>query len=100
MIAQFIFRSNQAETVALQRNFSEMKNFLKNLHSNRRLAERRAVVEFEGAWKILFNFNSFLNSGGKNPDSINAPFGGANAEHPIWLSVVADMRTSSTEPTY
>ncbi len=84
-ITKFIFHANQAETVALQRNFSEMKNFLKNLHSNRRLAERRAVIEFEGPWKILYDFNSFLNSGGENLESISAPFGGANASYPIWL---------------
>lgn len=92
-LTQFLFRANQAETVALQRNFSEMKNFLKNLHSNRRLAERRAVIKFEGPWKILYDFNSFLNSGGKNPDSISAPFGGANALYPIWLPLLTDLRT-------
>ncbi len=84
-LRQFIFRAQYNETVALQRNFSEMKNFLKNLHSNRHLAERRAVIKFEGAWKILFDFNSFLNSGGGNLENINAPFGGANALYPIWL---------------
>jgi hypothetical protein len=84
-LRQFIFRAQYNETVALQRNFSEMKNFLKNLHSNRRLEQQMAVVEFEGAWKILFDFNSFLLSGHKNPDSISAPCGGANAQYTYWL---------------
>ena len=84
-IRQFIFRANQNENVALQKDFSEMKNSLKNLHSNRRLAQRKAMIEFEGAWKILYDFNSFLNSGGGKSRYEKAPYGGDFAKHPIWL---------------
>jgi DNA invertase Pin-like site-specific DNA recombinase len=92
-IRQFIFCAHHNETVALQKNFSEMKNSLKNLHSNRRLAQRKAMVEFEGAWKILFDFNSFLNSGGGKSGYEKAPEGGDSVLYPIWLSVVDDVRT-------
>jgi len=80
-----------------------MANEEKNLHyeyyssafwrANRRLAERRAVIEYEGPWKILYDFNSFLNSGGGNSENISAPFGGANALYPIWLPLFNDLRT-------
>ncbi|MBI4253341.1 recombinase family protein [Candidatus Uhrbacteria bacterium] len=84
-ITQFIFRANQAETVALQRNFSEMKNFLKNLHSNRRLAERRAVVEFEGAWKILFDFNTNSDSWREEFRNTKGPKGADCDQYTTWL---------------
>jgi hypothetical protein len=61
--------------------------------ANRRLRERKAMVEFEGAWKILFDFNSFLNSGGGKSGYEKAPEGGDSVLYPIWLPLLTDLRT-------
>ena len=67
--------------------------FIRLRRANRRLAQRKAMIEFEGAWKILYDFNSFLNSGGGKSRYEKAPYGGDFAKHPIWLPLFNDLRT-------
>ena len=43
----WILEANQAKNLALQENFSEMKNFLKKIGSNRRFATGRLEISFK-----------------------------------------------------
>ena len=50
----WIIEANQAKKFALQENFSEMKNFLQKIGSNRRILDQRLFVDFKKPW------NSFI----------------------------------------
>ncbi len=49
----WILEANQAKNLILEENFSEMKNFLKTIGSNRRLAEGALSVSFKKPWNYL-----------------------------------------------
>ena len=49
----WILEANQAKNLALQDNFSEMKNYLKKIGSNRRLAAERLEIDFKKPWHFL-----------------------------------------------
>ena len=49
----WILEANQAKNLALQENFSEMKNFLKTIGSNRRLAAGKLAIDFKNPWHFL-----------------------------------------------
>ena len=70
----FILAAKQAEIIALQENFSEKKNFLKKVGSNRILRERKVSVLAEMPWKILAN----LPAEARSAEAINS-------QHTIWL---------------
>jgi len=50
----WILEANQAKNLALQGNFSEMKNFLKKIGLNRRLARGRLEIDFKKPWNLLY----------------------------------------------
>ena len=49
----WILEANQAKNLALQDNFSEMKNYLKKIGSNRRLAAERLEIDFKKPFDLL-----------------------------------------------
>jgi len=49
----WILEANQAKNLALQENFSEMKNFLKTIGSYRLLAAGALSVSFKNPWNYL-----------------------------------------------
>ncbi len=49
----WILEANQAKNLILEENFSEMKNFLKTIGSNRRLAAGALSVSFKKPWNYL-----------------------------------------------
>ena len=51
----WILEANQAKNLALQDNFSEMKNYLKKIGSNRRLAAGRLEIDFKKPFNLLAN---------------------------------------------
>ncbi len=53
LMRNWIIEANQAENIALQENFSEMKNFLKTIGSNRRLEADALSVSFKKPWNYL-----------------------------------------------
>ena len=55
--------ANQAQNLALSQNFSEMKQFLKTVGSNRRIVGGRLNVSFAKPWNWLYEI------GEKNPSS-------------------------------
>ena len=49
----WILEANQAKNLILSENFSEMKNFLKTIGSNRRLAAGKLAINFKNPWNYL-----------------------------------------------
>ena len=49
----WILEASQAKNLALQENYSGMKNFLKTIGSNRRLAAGKLAVDFKNPWHFL-----------------------------------------------
>ena len=49
----WILEANQAKNLILSENFSEMKNFLKTIGSNRRLAAGKVAIGFKNPWDYL-----------------------------------------------
>ena len=67
----YILDAKQAKIITLNKNFSEMKNFLKKIGSNPLLREREISISLKNEWKILENFNSeFLKFGQKIPQNL------------------------------
>ena len=50
----WIIEANQAKNFALDNNFSEMKNFIKKIGSNRRILNQRLFVDFKKPWNYLY----------------------------------------------
>ena len=50
----WILEANQAKNFVLENNFSEMKNFIKKIGSNRRIFNQRLFVEFKKPWNYLY----------------------------------------------
>ncbi|MCX6766818.1 MAG: recombinase family protein [Candidatus Moranbacteria bacterium] len=54
----WIIEANQAKNIVCQENFSEMKNFLKTVGSNRRISARTLAVDFKIPWDFLAETNA------------------------------------------
>jgi len=52
---ELIKSAHQAKIIALQENFSELKNFLQKVGSNPFLRERQVLISFKNDWQILAN---------------------------------------------
>jgi len=50
----WVIEANQAKNLAREENFEEMKNFLKTIGSNRRLAAGRLEIDFKKPWNYLY----------------------------------------------
>ena len=73
----FVLVANRAQIAALQRNFSEKKNFLKKIGSNPLLWERVVFLEYKNSWKLLENSSA--------EDRGKAPSKEGNASFANWL---------------
>ena len=54
----WIIEANQAKNIVCQENFSEMKNFLKTVGSNRQISVRTLAVDFKIPWQMLAETNA------------------------------------------
>jgi len=54
LVRNWIIEANQAKNLVLDDNFSEMKNFLKKIGSNRRIFDQRLFVDFKKPWDYLY----------------------------------------------
>ena len=54
LVRNWIIEANQAKNFALEGSFSEMKNFIKKIGSNRRILNQRFFVEFKKPWNYLY----------------------------------------------
>ena len=77
----FILASKQAKIIALRGNFSELKNFLKKIGSNRVLSNRKVIVEPCGPWEILYNFAAERRRRRREAGTLASNF----QKHPRWL---------------
>jgi hypothetical protein len=51
----WIIEANQAQNLALQENFSEMKNFLKKIGLNRQISQQKLSIDFKKPFNFLAN---------------------------------------------
>ena len=49
----WILETNQAKNLALQENFSEMKNFLKKIGLNRQISQQKLSIDFKKPFDLL-----------------------------------------------
>ena len=54
LVRNWIIEANQAKNFVLENNFSEMKNFIKKIGSNRRILNQRLFVDFKKPWNYLY----------------------------------------------
>ena len=57
LATKFIQTSKEAKIIALQENPERIRDFLKKIGSNFRIAEQTLNFDFKNAWKMLENFN-------------------------------------------
>ncbi|MFA5746803.1 MAG: hypothetical protein WC926_01875, partial [Candidatus Paceibacterota bacterium] len=50
---RWILEANQAQNIAFGENFAEMQNFLKKVGSNRKIINRRLIIEFKKPWDLI-----------------------------------------------
>ena len=58
LMIQFIKEANQAENIALQENPERIRDFLKKIGSNFRIADRTLVLDFKNAFKIAEKYHA------------------------------------------
>ena len=78
----WILEANQAKNLASQDNFSEMKNYLKKIGSNRRLAAGRLEIDFKKPFNLLANLPA--EARGEAP---------SEATNSIWWCLLDEIRT-------
>jgi len=78
----WILEANQAKNLALQDNFSEMKNYLKKIGSNRRLAAERLEIDFKKPFALLAKLPA--EARGEAP---------SEATNSIWWCLLDEIRT-------
>jgi hypothetical protein len=85
LVRNWIIEANQAKNLALQEDFSEMKNFLKKIGSNRRILSQKLYIDFKKPWNYLY----FL------PAEARAPSGarGEGEANRLWWNVLEEVRT-------
>ncbi len=54
LVRNWIIEANQAKNFVLDNNFSEMKNFIKKIGSNRRILNQRLFVDYKKPWNCLY----------------------------------------------
>jgi len=81
----WILEANQAKNLALQEDFSEMKNLLKKIGSNRRLAAGKLTIDFKKPFNLLANLPAEARAAGEG-----------EAEHSsnsLWWCLLDEIRT-------
>jgi len=81
----WILEANQAKNLALQEDFSEMKNLLKKIGSNRRLAAGRLEIDFKKPFDLLAKLPAEARAAGEG-----------EAEHSsnsLWWCLLDEIRT-------
>ena len=55
LVRNWILEANQAKNLVLSENFSEMKNFLKTIGSNRQISQQKLSIDFKKPFNLLAN---------------------------------------------
>ena len=66
----WIMEANQAKNIVCRENFSEMKNFLKTVGSNRRISARTLALDFKIPWNFLAETNAEAENAKQKPEQI------------------------------
>ena len=89
----WIIEANQAQNLALQENFSEMKNFLKKIGLNRQISQQKLSIDF----KKPFDFLAKLPAEARGPAQQQAVCGinsaPSEAANSIWWTIFKLART-------
>lgn len=78
----WVIEANQAKNLALQENFSEMKNFLKKIGLNRQISQQKLSIDFKKPWNLLAKLPA--EARGKAP---------SEATNSIWWCLLDEIRT-------
>ena len=78
----WIIEANQAKNLALQENFSEMKNFLKKIGLNRQISQQKLSIDFKKPFDFLANVPA--EARGEAP---------SEATNSIWWCLLDEIRT-------
>ena len=81
----WILEASQAKNLALQENYSGMKNFLKTIGSNRRLAAGKLAIDFKNPWNYLAEMPA--EARGEAPSEANS------AGNKLWWCLLEKVRT-------
>jgi len=81
----WILEANQAKNLTLSENFSEMKNFLKTIGSNRRLAAGKLAIDFKNPWNYLAEMPA--EARGEAPSETNS------VVNKLWWCLLEKVRT-------
>ena len=81
----WIIEANQAKNFVLQENFSEMKNFLQKIGSNRKIKDQKLEIEFKKPWNYLYSL----------PAEARTPSGarGEGERNRLWWCLLEKVRT-------
>jgi len=82
LVRNWIIEANQAKNLVLSENFLEMKNFLKTIGSNRRLAEGKLAIDFKNPWNYLAEMPA--KARGEAP---------SEATNQLWWCLLDEIRT-------
>jgi len=85
LVRNWILEANQAKNLVLSENFSEMKNFLKTIGSNRRLAAGKLAIDFKNPWNYLAEMPA--EARGEAPSEANS------AVNKLWWCLLEKVRT-------
>ena len=77
-----IIEANQAKNIALQENFSEMKNFLKKIGLNRQISQQKLSIDFKKPFDLLARLPAEARAEGEG-----------EATNSIWWCLLDDVRT-------
>lgn len=81
----WILEANQAKNLALQENFSEMKNFLKKIGSNRRILDQKLYIDFKKPWNYLAEMPAKARAAGEGEAE--------QSSNSIWWCLLDEIRT-------
>ena len=82
LVRNWVIEANQAKNLAITENFSEMKNFLKSIGSNRRISAGILGIEFKKPWNYLHKINTEIQNSDSNSPSNSLKWGGAGSSRP------------------
>ena len=85
LVRNWILEANQAKNLVLSENFLEMKNYLKKIGSNRRLAEGKLAIDFKNPWNYLAEMPA--EARGEAPSETNS------VVNKLWWCLLEKVRT-------
>ena len=86
---KFIKKANQAKNIVLQENPERIRDFLKEIGSNFRLADQALIFNLKNSWKIMKKYNAEPQRG--EAYQLN------NSKSVVWRNLLDEIRTHFEE---